>query len=300
MTSISASTFFGKVDAVSSGELQPTEVVLCPLCNILPEPFAVDYQGFTLCRCESCGLEFVSPRLSFDELADKVYADNYFPKRDGISKPSEETLHYINRQLADFKNLLGDRKKVLDIGCGNGAFLDLAREAGWTIAGADIKLSPDVRALNCPLWEGRLKSIDFGEERFDLIRLNHVLEHTQNPLEELQICRELLTTSGILFLSVPNIAGISPRLKSLQSRLHLKSNRWRHYAALHHLFFFTPKTLCSLLERAGFRVLKWSTPVLKKRRQTAAISAIYRLAMERTHLSSILDVYCTPAKIDET
>ncbi len=294
MPSTSSDTFFGKAGAVTSGKLKPTEEVICPLCGTSPQPFAVDYQGFTLCQCSSCGLEFVNPRLSFDELADKVYSDNYFPKRDGSNKPSPETAHYINRQLADFERMLGDRKKVLDIGCGNGAFLDFAREASWTIAGADIKLSPDAHDLDCPLWEGRLQDIDFGGERFDMIRLNHVLEHTQDPLQELQICRELLTPNGILYLSVPNITGISPRLKSLQSRLHLKSHRWRHYAAMHHLFFFSPDTLRSVVERAGFRVLNWNTPVQKKNGQSALVEAIYRNIMERTNSSSILDVYCTP------
>ena len=247
MASNATKTFFGKAAAVTSGELRPTENVLCPLCGISPEPFAVDYQGFTLCRCPKCSLEFVSPRLSFHELAEKVYSDNYFPKRDGTNKPSAETAHYINRQLADFEKLLGECKKVLDIGCGNGAFLDFARKADWQIAGADIKLSPDAVALNCPLWEGRLQDIDFGDNRFDLIRLNHVLEHTQDPLNELKICRNLLAPGGILYLSVPNITGMSPHLKNLQSRLHLKSNRWRHYAAMHHLFFFSPDTLRGLV-----------------------------------------------------
>lgn len=285
---------FGNPDAVSSGVLRPNEQVVCPLCSISPKPFAVDYQGFTLCRCEGCRLEFVSPRLSFEELAEKVYSDNYFPKRDANNRPSEETAHYIYRQLGDFERLLGDRRKILDIGCGNGAFLDLAREAGWSIAGADIKLSSDALKLKCPLWEGRLQEIDFNNERFDLIRLNHVLEHTQDPLQELRICLNLLRPGGILFLSVPNIAGISPRLKSLQSRLGLKSHRWRHYAAMHHLFFFSPKTLNELVTRAGFEILEWNTPVLKKEGQNVFVESIYRKIMERSRSSSILDLYCTP------
>jgi 2-polyprenyl-3-methyl-5-hydroxy-6-metoxy-1,4-benzoquinol methylase len=293
MSSGASGTFFGKVDALASGELRPSENVLCPLCERSPKPFAVDYQGFTLCRCADCGLEFVSPRLSFEELAEKVYSDNYFPKRDGANLPSPDTVDYIERQLADFQKLLDGRKKVLDIGCGNGAFLDLAREAGWEIAGVDIKVSPDARELDCPLWEGRLQEIDFGGERFDLIRLNHVLEHTQEPLRELQICRELLSPDGVLYISVPNITGLSPRLKNLQSRLHLKSHRWRHYAAMHHLFFFSPETLRAIVERAGFRVIEWNTPVPKKSSRNLMIDAVYRNLMERTRTSSILDLYCT-------
>jgi 2-polyprenyl-3-methyl-5-hydroxy-6-metoxy-1,4-benzoquinol methylase len=294
MASDATETFFGKPQAVTDGQLKPTENVLCPLCGTPPDPFAMDYQGFTLCRCAGCSLEFVTPRLSFEDLAEKVYSDNYFPKRADGSRRSPESNHYYTQQISAFDALLGDRKKVLDIGCGNGAFLEFAREGGWQIAGVDIKLAPDARTLDCPLWEGRLQDIDFGGERFDLIRLNHVLEHTQDPLRELRICRELLLPGGVLFISVPNIAGLSPRLKSFQSRFRLKSHRWRHYAAMHHLFFFSPSTLKALVERAGFRVLDWNTPVQKKSGQNALLEGIYRALMESTHSASILDLYCTP------
>src|SRR5437667_493309 len=143
MAAEASETYFGKSQAVTSGDLRPTEDVLCPLCEISPRPFAADYQGFTLCQCGECGLQFVSPRLSFAELSDKVYSDNYFPKRDKSNKPSAESIHYFARQLAEFERFLGAPKKVLDIGCGNGGFLDFARDAGWEIAGVDIKLSPD-------------------------------------------------------------------------------------------------------------------------------------------------------------
>lgn len=286
-------TFFGQADLVSRGELVPAERVQCPLCGIDPQPFAVDFQGFTLCRCGQCGLEFVSPRLTFEQLSLTVYSDNYLPKRDDATWRTPEAEHTFREQLATLERLVGGPKTILDIGCGNGAFLDLARESGWQIAGVDIKLSNDAHELDCPLWEGRLEEIDLGEKRFDVVRLNHVLEHTQDPLAELKICRGLLAPGGILFISVPNIAGLSPRLKSLQSRLHLKSHRWRHYAAMHHLFFFSPETLTAMLGRAGFRVVEWSTPVPKKAGQNILVEKAYKLLMENTGKASILDVYST-------
>ena len=285
-------SYFGKADAVTSGKLVPDEVVVCPLCGRTPEPFAVDYQGFRLCRCPRCGLEFVTPRLSFEDLAEKVYSDNYFPVREGSNERSPEATHYYTRQMSNFERLLGRKGKVLDIGCGNGSFLDFARENGWEIAGSDIKLSDDARSLGCNLAEGRIKNLDLGDERFDLIRLNHVLEHTQEPVEDLKRCRQMLAPGGILFISVPNIAGISPRLKSLQSKLHLKGKRWRHYAAMHHLFFFSPATLKAAVEKAGMKVLEWETPVPRKSHQSALVESVYRTLLESTNSASILDCYC--------
>ncbi|MEO7539215.1 MAG: class I SAM-dependent methyltransferase [Pyrinomonadaceae bacterium] len=285
--------YFGKANAVTSGDLVPDEVVDCPLCGREPQPFAVDYQGFRLCECPSCGLQFVTPRLSFDALSEKVYSENYLPGRDADNDLSTETVHYYTCQLSSFERLLGRKGRVLDIGCANGSFLDFAREKGWEIAGSDIKLSADARALNCPLREGRIQELDYGDEQFDLIRLNHVLEHTQAPVEDLERCREMLAPSGILFISVPNIAGLSPRLKSLQSKLHLKSHRWRHYAAMHHLFFFSPETLRATVEKAGMKVLEWETPVPKKSKQNVLLENVYRSILERTRTASILDCYCT-------
>ena len=143
------------------------------------------------------------------------------------------------------------------------------------------------------MWEGRLLEIDFGGARFDAIRFNHVLEHTQNPLAELQRSRTLLNPGGVIYISVPNIAGISTNLKNLQSRLHLKKRRWRHYAALHHLWFFTPSTLRRLIAHAGLGVLRWETPVFKKQGQSVIVDSISRQLLEKSRSSSILDFYCT-------
>jgi 2-polyprenyl-3-methyl-5-hydroxy-6-metoxy-1,4-benzoquinol methylase len=189
---------------------------------------------------------------------------------------------------------MGHKGRILDVGCGNGTFLKLGQSRGWEAFGCDIVLSPYVRELKSfPLWEGRLLEIDFGKELFDAIRFNHVLEHTQNPLAELERSRALLNPGGIIYISVPNIAGVSTHLKNLQSRLHLKKRRWRHYAALHHLWFFTPKTLKRLVEKAGLRVLSWETPVYKKEGQSVFVESGLRQVLERSRSSSILDFYCT-------
>ena len=282
-----AESYFGKDAAVTRRELVPTEVVECPLCHRAPVEFAVDYQGFHLCRCPGCGLQFQSPRLSFDDLAEKVYTEDYCP---GHEESANDTAY--TRQLKNFESLVGKKGSVLDVGCGNGSFLEFAKQNGWETFGADIRLSPETANLTCPLFEGRLPDIDFGEAKFDVIRFNHVIEHLQNPLIELARCRELLNPGGIVFVGVPNLAGVSPRIKNFQSRLGLKKKRWRHYAATHHLYFFTPATLKRMIDKAGFSVRFWETPVDKDYGKIAG--SVYRKLIETTRSGSILDFYITP------
>lgn len=287
MATEKSETYFGKEHAVADGGLTPTENVKCPLCDRAPIRFAVDYQGFQLCRCDGCGLQFQSPRLTFEELAEKVYTEDYCP---GHEESANDTAYA--RQLVRFEDLVGKRGSVLDVGCGNGSFLEFAKGEGWETFGADIRLSPETSKLTCPLWEGRLPEIDFGGTTFDVIRFNHVLEHLQNPLIELERCRTLLNPGGIVFVGVPNLSGISPGIKNLQSRLGLKRKRWRHYAATHHLYFFTPATLRRMVERAGFEVKFWETPVDKNYGDFAG--KLYRNLVERWRTGSILDFYITP------
>ena len=138
------------------------------------------------------------------------------------------------------------------------------------------------------------RDIDFAGVRFDAVRLNHVLEHTQDPLRELRGARRIVTDDGVLLIGVPNIAGLSIRLKSWQSRLGLKRRRWKHYGALHHLWFFTPATLAALVERAGFEVAHWETPAEDRPGRSGWSRALVRWPLETARMGGILDLYARP------
>ena len=286
------SKLFGRPDTVVRAVLNQLEEVECPLCCVHPKPFAVDYQGFRLCRCPSCELQFLSPRPTVERLTESVYNETYFAEKEADEEPNSADRYQFARQLANLLRLRGARGTILDVGCGDASFMRYAKLEGWQVAGTDIRLAAGARRMNSPLWEGQLPEIDFGATRFDVIRFNHVLEHTQNPLLELSAALRLLAPGGIIFVSVPNIAGISSRLKSAQSRLRLKHRRWRHYAALHHLWFFSPQTLQRLVEHAQLKVLYWETPVMKKGHQSSFLEQVYRKLLEGSRAASILDFYC--------
>lgn len=284
-------SLFGRPRAEVESALAEREPVRCPLCDCEPRPFARDPQGFQLARCPRCRLEFLSPRPILSLLAERVYARHYDDLADAAGRLTPEKKAHFARQLHRIEHFLGRRGTLLDVGCGAGAFLRYASERGWSAAGTDIQLSAAAQTSGARLWSGQLSAIDFGAERFDAVRFHHVLEHTQNPLTDLRCARRLLRPGGVLYLSVPNLAGLSPRLKSWQSRWGLKGRRWRHYAALHHLWFFTPETLRQMAERAGFTVLARETRLSPRPGRPAALTAFYRWLLEKPHWGSILDLY---------
>jgi 2-polyprenyl-3-methyl-5-hydroxy-6-metoxy-1,4-benzoquinol methylase len=281
-------------NSLTQGVFKKMEKVLCPICGIEPKCFAIDPQGFHICRCPGCRLEFVNPRPIFEELRSIVYNDEYFPPSLAVRKLDLSRQYQFGRQLSTLQRFSERKGRLLDVGCGEGSFLAYAQKEGWDVTGTDIRLSREAQELSCRLREGRLEQIDLDPKSFDVIRFNHVLEHTQNPLAELQRSRQLVAENGLIFISVPNLAGISARIKSFQSRFHLKSHRWRHYAAIHHLWYFTPASLKALVEKAGLRTLLWETPVLKKSSRASFAESLYRIILEKPRCASILDIYCTP------
>ena len=283
-------SLFGRPRAAVEAALRAREPVACPLCRRPPRPFGVDFQGFRLARCAGCGLEFQDPRPRFDDLAAAVYGASYHPGAHGAVDPARRR-HY-HRQLAGLRRLLpAGRRTLLDVGCGAGAFLRFARRCGWRAAGTDIRLTGAARRTGARLWEGQLPRIRFDGARFDGVRFNHVLEHTQDPLAELRRARDLVRDGGALLVGVPNLAGLSLRLKSWQSRCGLKRRRWKHYGALHHLWFFTPATLARVVAAAGFEIARCETPVLERPGRPAWVSAAVRAPLEALRAGGIVDLY---------
>lgn len=136
-------------------------------------------------------------------------------------------------------------QRVLDVGCGNGAFLIKAREAGWQVMGIDpdpdAVASAGEKGLEVRL--GLIEEFDGEAELFDAITLSHVIEHTHDPKSVFtDVCR-LLKPGGMLYLETPNI----------QSRgSYIFGRHWRGIETPRHLVLFSLRGLQRLLARNGF------------------------------------------------
>ena len=283
-------SLFGRPQAEVAAALPDREPVVCPLCRETPAPLATDFQGLHLARCVGCGLQFHSPRPVLEQLAIAVYGPHYH-RSDEANADVRHRRHYAH-QLARLDGYLDpSRRRLLDVGCGAGAFMRFAGGAGWHVEGTDMVVTDAARTTGARVWAGELPNIDFGDAQFDVVRFNHVLEHTRDPLLELRCAHALVAPGGMLLVGVPNLAGLSPWLKSWQSRLGLKTKRWRHYAALHHLWFFTPPTLCRMAVAAGFHIERWETPVMGRTDRSAWLTGLFRAVLQSGRSGSLLDLY---------
>jgi len=105
-------------------------------------------------------------------------------------------------------------RSVLDFGCGTSDFLDAAREAGWRTVGCDFSAhgvestraaGHETRVVTDSFWDW------FGAERFDAIRLNHVIEHQHHPGAQLNKLMQSLEPGGLLHIVTPNPDGAACR-----------------------------------------------------------------------------------------
>ena len=140
----------------------------------------------------------------------------------------------------------GRQAALLDIGCGSGTFLHLARQRGFDAHGMDV--SEQAVAVARAQYDLAVHCGDIGSDlwqarAFDFITMFHVLEHLPDPRQALDYAHGLLKPDGSLILQVPNAA-------SLQARAF--GARWYGLDVPRHLINFTPRSLGLLLDQAGF------------------------------------------------
>ena len=152
------------------------------------------------------------------------------------------SVRFLHRQL---------RGKLLDVGCGNGAFLHSMSQLGWEVEG--IELDPiaaqQAIARGIRVQVGDLHDADLPPNSFDAITLTHVIEHFADPAEMLRILHAALKPGGVLVSVSPNPAGVLRRVFG---------NKWYALDPPRHLFLPTATACRRMLEPVGFEVTTWT------------------------------------------
>lgn len=202
---------------------------------------------YRVAQCRACGFLYINPRPAPEELI-ALYSKHVIYFRDDYEPVSLE-MPVLRGVLRDIQRFLR-AGSLLEIGCGRGELLELARNAGFKVYGCDLQRSPALDAA-IKLHLGAMDDSPFPDRSFDCVVMRNTLEHLFDPARELETCHRLLKPGGFLYLKVPNgdyEHGWRCRLMMRQS--HVFGPPW-------HLSYFTPATLRRLLLKKGFAVADW-------------------------------------------
>ena len=228
--------------------IQPEmEIVACP-CGEAGSPSEVFHTPTRrYVACPRCGLVFLSPRPSSTSV-EEYYRESY----DGSYGAAESSADRRPVFASVLAHLSGWRKppgRLLDIGCGDGAFMMLCREAGWTCAGVEVSqgAAARARAKGCTVVSpAELGPSTAGE--FDVVTLVNVLETVTDPAALVSAMALQVKPQGIIAIRVSN---------GLFHQRMRTPVRWcgAQYDQAFHLFSYSPSALRTLVERSGFELL---------------------------------------------
>jgi SAM-dependent methyltransferase len=159
-----------------------------------------DDSNIILWRCAVCGFEFFDPSLAGNSLFYQCLesSEYYSPGRPEFERT---TRFAVERGLAN----------VLDIGCGAGDFLDLARAAGLRTFGLELNptAAAKARAKGHQIFDRLLHEVpaDACPGGFDLITLFQVLEHVPDPVGIIKQASAQLKQGGYISIAVPSKTG---------------------------------------------------------------------------------------------
>jgi SAM-dependent methyltransferase len=233
-------------------------IVQCPLCGRAdPEALyaAEDHvsgQRFGLVRCRACGLVWTNPRPSGPELARYYPASYYGPAGRRFGFGLERLVRQFRRHAADrISRQVAGPGCILEVGSGRGTLLAEMARRGWQAVGTEFAASLSgaaVDTLGITVYATpRLNDCGFPDTAFDVIVLQHVLEHLAAPLETLVEVRRLARPGALLLITVPNFDG------------WVSGWTGKNCFALdvpRHLFHFSPQTLTRAIEQNGFRIFR--------------------------------------------
>lgn len=219
----------------------------CPLCHAEKfSPFPKNH----LIQCVTCGLILdmnVWNDTANEEFEETWFGDTYLQKysfwvRLFESWNNKRTWH----RLVKFQR---PGNQLLEIGVGSGATLNFMKNQGVTVKGCDLSKTICQQIENTfeiSMHYGHVSTLPLATQ-YDVVIMNHVLEHVNDPVKLLQAVRIRMSPSGLLHLAVPNVASWEAKLSG-----------WNSYEP-YHLIYFTPTTLKRTLEQAGFNVEELTT-----------------------------------------
>ena len=225
---------------------------ICIVCGSKQNRTKLVLQTCSLKECLKCGLVFLDPQPNAIRLREyynsqysqdlSKYLKNYTPK----------AYCKFERSVREIRNLGSRKGRLLEIGSSYGFFLDVARRRGWHVQGIEIdknasKYAEDLLRLN--VFCGTTDEFQ-SKTLFDVIAAWHTIEHVPSPPRLLNFVHKHLRRGGLFLITMPNIDSLAAKLCGKD---------WEWMLAPAHLYHFSPRSIKTVIELSGFKVMKIRT-----------------------------------------
>jgi 2-polyprenyl-3-methyl-5-hydroxy-6-metoxy-1,4-benzoquinol methylase len=171
-----------------------------------------------------------------------------YPTYPFLNDTTRKRYNVILDELDKYRNT----GRILDVGCGEGFFLEEAAKRNWKVYGIETAghLADKCTAKSINIHHGNLDSASYDDNFFDVIISIEVIEHLAHPAPEINCFGKYIRTGGAVYLTTPNFNSLSSKMLG---------NTWKVIEYPEHLNYFTPRTLKKLFTLYGFRSLKLAT-----------------------------------------
>jgi len=234
----------------------------CPVCSsnnirafISAKDHTVSRESFVVMACGDCTHLFTQDIPTAKHIGKYYASEDYISHSDTREGLVNRLYHAVRKRTLNAKknlvqNATGKRSgRIVDIGCGTGAFLSTMKHAGWSITG--IEPDETARSKAASLYGvSALPAEEFYNlpaGNFDAITLWHVLEHVHDLHGYISQLKNMLSAGGRLFIAVPNYTAYDAK--------HYGSF-WAAYDVPRHLYHFSPQSMRRLLQEHGLAVEK--------------------------------------------
>lgn len=210
----------------------------------------------TYYKCRNCKLWNYDLDCGLDQVQ---YTENYVSPEDSTHKINDHCL----KSWEFLEKHADGPASIMDIGCGSGAILYLARAAGWQVRGMELteKAAKDIAEDTGidVIVANFLEYDNQDKELYDVVVLRHVLEHLPDSILAMNQIDALLKENGLALLEFPNTASVSYKLKRLLKNRGLRNKKYPPEWRPGHTNEFCRSAFEYLLQQTGFELLVWNT-----------------------------------------
>ena len=220
---------------------------------------------YTYTECRNCGLVFINPQPSPKEIS-RHYPKGYYSF--GISDMKFKRFQiflyktyfsdednrniFLRAVFMPFRRILRTIKivedgKFLDVGCGSGDFLQIPKELGFECYGVEPGNfdAKSAKKRGFRIFHGTLREAGYKEDFFDVITLNHVFEHMDDPSGTLKELKRILKKDGMIRIAVPQKRSLA---------YWIFGRYWVQLDAPRHFFIYSESTLRTYAKKSGLKV----------------------------------------------